>query len=332
MLSRGKATSGAPICSGMIALAQPAKAGVANSSSMIRPCIVNAWLYSFGVLNTCRPGVYSSARISMASRPPMKKKIIVVNRYRLPMVLWSVVVIHRTTIAPLRSLGRTPWLCVSGARVAVMSLAPGAVDAVGGPAGHSPGPRRGVAAPEVGVELAGLPERAQLLDVSLVLRLRDHLDVEEHLGVVLAAQLGALAAERAGLRRHDLELVPDARDHVHLVEEGRDPEGVVDVARGQLELHALVHGQVQRRQLRLDARLPRQLALDARLVDIRVDVVEVPRPLLADHIDGQDGLGRDVGDGRLVARGEEEEHRDHHDRNDRVQDLERQVVADLRRE
>ena len=56
MLSRGNATSGAPICSGMIALAKPAKAGVANSSSMIRPCMVNSWLYSFGVSTTCRPG------------------------------------------------------------------------------------------------------------------------------------------------------------------------------------------------------------------------------------------------------------------------------------
>ena len=35
MFSRGNATSGAPICSGMTAFAKPAKAGVANSSSMI---------------------------------------------------------------------------------------------------------------------------------------------------------------------------------------------------------------------------------------------------------------------------------------------------------
>ena len=31
-----------------------------------------------------------------------------VMRYRLPIVLWSVVVIHRTTIAPLRSREGTP--------------------------------------------------------------------------------------------------------------------------------------------------------------------------------------------------------------------------------
>ena len=44
MLSRGNATSGAPICSGMMQLAKPTNNGVANSSSMIVPCIVNSWL------------------------------------------------------------------------------------------------------------------------------------------------------------------------------------------------------------------------------------------------------------------------------------------------
>ncbi len=45
MLSRGNATSGEPICSGMIALAKPANSGVAKSSSMIAPCMVKNWLY-----------------------------------------------------------------------------------------------------------------------------------------------------------------------------------------------------------------------------------------------------------------------------------------------
>ena len=49
MLSRGNATSGAPICSGMIALANPANSGVANSSSMSVPCMVNIWLYCSAV-------------------------------------------------------------------------------------------------------------------------------------------------------------------------------------------------------------------------------------------------------------------------------------------
>ena len=45
MLSRGNATSGEPICSGMIALAKPENSGVANSSNMIAPCMVKNWLY-----------------------------------------------------------------------------------------------------------------------------------------------------------------------------------------------------------------------------------------------------------------------------------------------
>ena len=73
MFSRGKATSGAPICIGMSALAKPANSGVANSSSMIVPCIVNSWLYCSGLSTTCRPGLTSSARISSASTPPIMK-------------------------------------------------------------------------------------------------------------------------------------------------------------------------------------------------------------------------------------------------------------------
>lgn len=40
MFRRGKDTSGAPICSGTIALAKPAKSGVAKSNNMIVPCMV----------------------------------------------------------------------------------------------------------------------------------------------------------------------------------------------------------------------------------------------------------------------------------------------------
>ena len=67
-LSRGKATSGAPICSGMIQLAKPNASGVANSSSMIAPCMVNSWLYC-SLLKNCRPGRASSVRISSARMP-----------------------------------------------------------------------------------------------------------------------------------------------------------------------------------------------------------------------------------------------------------------------
>jgi hypothetical protein len=73
MFRRGKATSGEPICSGMISLAKPAKVGVANSSSMIVPCRVNNWL-NWLLSTIWRPGRASSARITNAIRPPMRKK------------------------------------------------------------------------------------------------------------------------------------------------------------------------------------------------------------------------------------------------------------------
>ena len=75
MFSRGKATSGAPICSGMSALAKPAKAGVANSSSMIVPCMVNISLNCSGLSTTCRPGAHSSSRMTSAMRPPRRNQM-----------------------------------------------------------------------------------------------------------------------------------------------------------------------------------------------------------------------------------------------------------------
>ena len=79
MLSRGKATSGEPICSGMISLAKPTNSGVANISSISVPCIVNNWLYCSGVRN-CRPGRASSVRISSAMIPAMMKNTNDVTR------------------------------------------------------------------------------------------------------------------------------------------------------------------------------------------------------------------------------------------------------------
>lgn len=79
MFSRGKATSGAPIWSGMIQFAKPAKSGVANISSITVPCIVKAWLNcSFDMI--CMPGRASSARISSAMMPPMMKNANEVTR------------------------------------------------------------------------------------------------------------------------------------------------------------------------------------------------------------------------------------------------------------
>ncbi|CPU67865.1 Uncharacterised protein [Mycobacteroides abscessus] len=100
MFSRGNATSGAPICSGMITFANPAKSGVANSSSMIVPCIVKSWLYCSLLCTIWMPGSKSSARITRAMRPPMQKKMNDVIRYMYPIVLWSVDVTHLITVRP----------------------------------------------------------------------------------------------------------------------------------------------------------------------------------------------------------------------------------------
>jgi hypothetical protein len=60
--------------------------GVANSSSMIVPCIVNSWLYCSGV-KYCMPGRANSMRIISARTPPMAKKMSEVTRYIRPISL-----------------------------------------------------------------------------------------------------------------------------------------------------------------------------------------------------------------------------------------------------
>ncbi|CAH0327606.1 hypothetical protein SRABI128_06273 [Microbacterium sp. Bi128] len=99
--SRGKATSGAPICSGMMTLVKPANSGVANIRSMTVPCMVKSWLYCSLVCRICMPGSKSSARISSAMMPPKQKKMNDAIRYMYPLVLWSVEVIQLTTMRPL---------------------------------------------------------------------------------------------------------------------------------------------------------------------------------------------------------------------------------------
>ena len=81
MFMRGNATSGEPICSGMIAFAKPEKSGVANRNSMIVPCIVKSWLYCSRLTN-CMPGSVSSARMTRAITPAIRKKTNEVMKYR----------------------------------------------------------------------------------------------------------------------------------------------------------------------------------------------------------------------------------------------------------
>ena len=90
LFMRGSAMSGAPIIIGIIQLAKPVQAGITAPNTMIRPCMVVSRLKNSGS-TSCRPGWNSSARISMASEPPVRNMISASHRYRVPMSLWLVV-------------------------------------------------------------------------------------------------------------------------------------------------------------------------------------------------------------------------------------------------
>ncbi|MNI57416.1 hypothetical protein D3C73_1124760 [compost metagenome] len=79
------------------------------------------------------------------------------------------------------------------------------------------------------------------------------------------------------------------------------------------------------------------MGLNAGLVEVFIDdlalfVVEVPGPLLAADVNNDVGGLRAVIDRALVLVGEVEEHQHHEQRDGQVEDLERQVVAELLRE
>ena len=65
----------------MISLANPTNSGVANSSSMIVPCMVNSSLYCWSDTMVLS-GPISWARMIMAIAPPAMKKKNEVIRYR----------------------------------------------------------------------------------------------------------------------------------------------------------------------------------------------------------------------------------------------------------
>ena len=65
----------------MISFANPTNNGVANSSSMIVPCMVNSSLYCWSVTKLLF-GSKSWLRMSSAIRPPTRKKKNDVIRYR----------------------------------------------------------------------------------------------------------------------------------------------------------------------------------------------------------------------------------------------------------
>ena len=86
---RGSAMSGAPICSGIIQLARPTKAGITPPKIITSACTVVIWLKNSGLTN-CRPGWASSARITTLIAAPMMNMMKLKPRYSVPMSLWLV--------------------------------------------------------------------------------------------------------------------------------------------------------------------------------------------------------------------------------------------------
>ncbi|KAG1530437.1 hypothetical protein G6F50_017319 [Rhizopus delemar] len=86
---RGSAMSGAPICSGIIQLARPTKAGITPPKIITSACTVVIWLKNSGLTN-CRPGCASSARITTLIAAPMMNMMKLKPRYSVPMSLWLV--------------------------------------------------------------------------------------------------------------------------------------------------------------------------------------------------------------------------------------------------
>ena len=251
MFSRGNATSGAPICSGISALAKPANSGVANSSSMIVPCIVNSWLYCSGLSHDLQAGLDQLGADQQGQQPAEHEED---ERGDEVQVADDLVVGGGDPLddgLAGRQLARARRLAQDGGRLGGEDRPSVAAPCCGcrrwartaaAAARAAPGSGCCRAAPIVARRPAAGPCAASYS------ALRDDLDLEQHLRVVGAAELGALALEGAGLGRDDLEPVDLARDHVHLLQERGHPEGVDDVARGQDELDPLVDRQVQGRE------------------------------------------------------------------------------------
>ncbi len=154
--------------------------------------------------------------------------------------------------------------------------------------------------------------------------------------MVLTTQLGALSGIRAFSGRGERPVVVAPDVHVLLVQEVDDPEGVDDIARLQQDLDRLVDGKVERRKLLLvDVSIGGGRCLHALGPDgvgavlLFAVVLEVPRPLLADGDDRDVGiLGLRLEDVLVTGR-EREESDDEDEGNDRVEDLDRHVVAQL---
>ena len=89
LFMRGRAMSGAPICSGIIQLARPTNAGITPPKIITSACTVVIWLKNSGFM-CCSPGSISSRRISTDMKAPMMNIRKLKSRYSVPMSLWLV--------------------------------------------------------------------------------------------------------------------------------------------------------------------------------------------------------------------------------------------------
>ena len=78
--------SGAPIMSGTIQFAKPAKAGMIIASSMMSACSVVIELKNCGFTN-CMPGWNSSRRMTIAMAPPTNSMNRLNIKYSVPISL-----------------------------------------------------------------------------------------------------------------------------------------------------------------------------------------------------------------------------------------------------
>src|SRR5215475_11832706 len=275
----------------MISFANPTNRGVANSSSMIVPCIVNSSLYCWSD-TTWVSGPNSWARMIIAITPAARKKQNDVIRYRCPMILWSVV----------RAWSRSAPCCIS-----LRCL----------PRGD------GLRCLLCGDPLAE-PRRADNLHYE------QHPTVVETAQLCTAADEGPgpgrgdLEVVRMAGDHVALEFERDDPEGVDDVPRGQvEAHGLIgrDHQLRQLPGHA-----ARRPRLPVDrhitGRRPRHLILR---------VLELPAPLVADDVDHHVGAGGQLVDVVLVPRREVEQDADHDERHDRVDHLDRQVVSHLMR-
>ena len=164
------------------------------------------------------------------------------------------------------------------------------------------------------------------------------LDGDRHVGVVLAAELGALAEIDALLIGGEPGIGEAAGDRVHLHAESRDGPGMDHVGAGHQELDHRAHGdhdRIVRGQEIIFVRIAVRFEILARQQqavegDLVVGIFVAPVPLVARHLDGQVGLRHlellEEHGQREGADQDEDQHR-----QQRPGDLEPGIVGEARR-